>query len=130
MGYSPWSRKESDTTEQLHFHFFFPVVRNPLVSAKDPGTIPGQGAKSPYAAGQLGPHTSAETQQTPPQSKEKATLNLLAIAPHSLPTSASAFVVVQLLSCVRVCDPVDCSTPGFPPSLCPRAQSDSCSLNW
>ena len=21
VGYSPWSRKESDTTEQLHFHF-------------------------------------------------------------------------------------------------------------
>ena len=21
MGYSPWGRKESDTTEQLHFHF-------------------------------------------------------------------------------------------------------------
>ena len=81
MGYSPWGRKESDTTEQLAFHFFFPVVRNPLVSAKDPGTLPGQGAKSPYAAGQLGPHTSAETQQTPPQSKEKATLNRPAFSP-------------------------------------------------
>ena len=23
MGYSPWGRKESDTTEQLHFHFHF-----------------------------------------------------------------------------------------------------------
>ena len=22
MGYSPWGRKESDMTEQLHFHFF------------------------------------------------------------------------------------------------------------
>ena len=21
MGYSPWGRKESDTTERLHFHF-------------------------------------------------------------------------------------------------------------
>ena len=21
VGYSPWGRKESDTTEQLHFHF-------------------------------------------------------------------------------------------------------------
>ena len=21
MGYSPWGREESDTTEQLHFHF-------------------------------------------------------------------------------------------------------------
>ena len=23
VGYSPWGRKESDTTEQLHFLFFF-----------------------------------------------------------------------------------------------------------
>ena len=23
VGYSPWGRKESDTTEQLHFHFSF-----------------------------------------------------------------------------------------------------------
>ena len=22
MGYSPWGRKKSDTTEQLHFHFY------------------------------------------------------------------------------------------------------------
>jgi len=25
-----------------------------------------------------------------------------------------AFVVVQLVSHVRLCDPMDCSTPGFP----------------
>ena len=24
MGYSPWGRKESDTTEQLHFHLLAP----------------------------------------------------------------------------------------------------------
>ena len=24
VGYNPWGRKESDTTEQLHFHFFQP----------------------------------------------------------------------------------------------------------
>ena len=23
IGYSPWGRKESDTTERLHFHFHF-----------------------------------------------------------------------------------------------------------
>ena len=23
IGYSPWGRKELDTTERLHFHFFF-----------------------------------------------------------------------------------------------------------
>ena len=26
IGYSPWGRKESDTTERLHFHFHFPKV--------------------------------------------------------------------------------------------------------
>ena len=26
VGYSPWSRKESDTTEQLHFHFRFHLM--------------------------------------------------------------------------------------------------------
>ena len=25
VGYSPWSRKESDTTERLHFHFSLPM---------------------------------------------------------------------------------------------------------
>ena len=26
MGYSPWGRKESDTTERLHFHFHFHLL--------------------------------------------------------------------------------------------------------
>ena len=25
--YSPWGRKESDTTEQLHFHFHIPIYK-------------------------------------------------------------------------------------------------------
>ena len=33
--YSPWGRKESDTTEQLHFHFFtdyyLVITRNKLL---------------------------------------------------------------------------------------------------
>ena len=37
VGYSPWGRKESDTTEQLHFHFHFLIIKgrplpSPLVS--------------------------------------------------------------------------------------------------
>ena len=27
MGYSPWGRKESDTTERLHFHFHLRILR-------------------------------------------------------------------------------------------------------
>ena len=34
MGYSPWGRKESDATEQLHFHFTFRV---PVTGAKSLG---------------------------------------------------------------------------------------------
>ena len=26
VGYSPWGHKESDTTELLHFHFFFTFI--------------------------------------------------------------------------------------------------------
>ena len=29
VGYSPWGRKESDTTERLHFHFHFLVIPQP-----------------------------------------------------------------------------------------------------
>ena len=39
VGYSPWGRKESDTTERLHFHFLgsmvtFPGVPLPLLKAQ------------------------------------------------------------------------------------------------
>ena len=34
VGYSPWGREESDTTEQLHFHFLLSCIKegngNPL----------------------------------------------------------------------------------------------------
>ena len=43
---SPWSHKESDSTEQLHFHFSLSCVRegngNPLVFL--PGESQGQGS--------------------------------------------------------------------------------------
>ena len=31
VGYSPWGHKESDTTEQLHFHFPFPGRKTSLM---------------------------------------------------------------------------------------------------
>ena len=41
------------------------------------------------------------------------------------------FSSVQLLSPVRLCDPMDCSSPGFPyPSPTPGACSDSCLSSW
>ena len=68
VGYSPWGRKESDTTERLHFLSLSPsiqclhlaaleknfdqliqlfsgasVMKNPPANAGDPGSIPGSG---------------------------------------------------------------------------------------
>ena len=37
MGYSPRGRKESDTTEQLHFHFSFKYTQ--LVGGGDTGLV-------------------------------------------------------------------------------------------
>ena len=50
MGYSPWGRKESDTTEQLHFHFLLSCIgegnENPLQCSclenpRDQGSLVG-----------------------------------------------------------------------------------------
>ena len=46
VGYSPRGRKESDSTERLHFHFGFPGGSDSKASAcdaGDPGSIPGLG---------------------------------------------------------------------------------------
>ena len=32
VGYNPWGRKESDTTERLHFHFLSTLIRASLVA--------------------------------------------------------------------------------------------------
>ena len=39
------------------------------------------------------------------------------------------FVVVELLGCVWIYDPMDCSTPGFPALHYPRICSSSCPLS-
>ena len=58
VGYSPWGRKESDTTKRLSTA---PVVKNPPCNAGNVGSITGRETKIPHAAGQLGPHTTTET---------------------------------------------------------------------
>ena len=45
------------------------MVKNPPSSAGDMGSIPGQRAKIPHAAGQLSPHTVARETRTPQQEK-------------------------------------------------------------
>ena len=42
---------------------------------------------------------------------------------------STQFSSVQSLSRVRLCDPMDCSTPGFPPPLPSRVCSSSCPLS-
>ena len=39
-------------------------------------------------------------------------------------------VVVQSLSCVQLCDPMDCGMPTPCPSFSPEVCSDSCPLSW
>ena len=44
VGYSPWGRKESDTTERLHFHFpWCSVPTESACNAGNTGSIPGWG---------------------------------------------------------------------------------------
>ena len=44
VGYSPWGRKESDTTERLHFHFpWCSVGTESACNAGNAGSIPGWG---------------------------------------------------------------------------------------
>ena len=52
--------------------------------------------------------------------------------PRSLSREPSWFTVVPLLSCVWLCNPVDCSTPGFPVFhyLSPWVWSHFCPLSW
>ena len=37
MGYSPQGRKESDTTERLHFHFHFEVTKEKILLPAEKG---------------------------------------------------------------------------------------------
>ena len=40
MGYSPWGRKESETTERLHFHFSFQQEHLPVLHSAGLGASP------------------------------------------------------------------------------------------
>ena len=51
--YSPWGRKESDTTEQLHFHFYAlekematpsSVLAWRILGTEEPGGLPSMGS--------------------------------------------------------------------------------------
>ena len=44
MGYSPWGRKESETTERLHFHFHALEKKMATHSSTVAWRVPGTGA--------------------------------------------------------------------------------------
>ena len=55
MGCSPWGRKESDTTERLHFHFHFHALEKEMATHSsvlawripgtgEPGGLPSMGS--------------------------------------------------------------------------------------
>ena len=55
MGCSPWGREESDTTEQLHFHFHLPALEKEMATHSsvlawripgtgEPGGLPSMGS--------------------------------------------------------------------------------------
>ena len=47
-GYSPWGRKESDTTERLHFHFLIPQAVTKW--SKDQEKVTEKGMFGPHAS--------------------------------------------------------------------------------
>ena len=55
MGYSPWGREESDTTERLHFHFSLHALEKEMATHSsvlawripgtgEPGGLPSKGS--------------------------------------------------------------------------------------
>ena len=54
MGCSPWGRKESDMTEQLHFHFSLSCIREGNGNTGTPVSLPGESCGQRSLAG-LGP---------------------------------------------------------------------------
>ena len=68
VGYSQWGRKESDTTERLHFTS---AVKNPLASAGDAGLSPGSGRSLEK---EMATHSSIPAWRTP-RTEEAARLH-------------------------------------------------------
>ena len=73
VGYGPWGPKELDRTERLDFHFSLQWLGIHLAMQ---GTQVQSLVRELRFHRQLSPHTSTNTQETLPQNKENATLDL------------------------------------------------------
>ena len=98
VGSSPWGRKESDTTERLHFHISLLCIRegngNPLQCSC---------LKNPKDGGACWAAVSGVAQSQ--------TL-LKRLSSSNLFEEQKKVKVKVAQSCVTLCDPMDCSPPG------------------
>ena len=106
VGYSPWGDKKSDTTERFHFHFSLSCI--------------GEGNGNPLQCSCLeNPRDRGawwadiyRVAQSQTRLKQLSSSSILKIKIWYY--EANEYFVIQLLSHVWLCDPMNCSTTGFP----------------
>ena len=111
VGYILWGREESDMTERLHFHFSLSFIGegngNPLqCSCLENPRDRGAWWASIYGVAQ------SQTQLmrlSSSSSKQKLLTSVI-----SRDIKHLRYVVVVAQSCPPLCNPMDCSMPGFP----------------
>ena len=111
IGYSPWGRKELDTTERLPFHFSLSCIGvgngNPLqCSCLENPRNRGAWWASIYGVAQSWTQLMRLSSSS---SKQKLLTSVISRDIKDL-----RYVVVVAQSCPPLCNPMDCSTLGFP----------------
>ena len=101
VGCSPWGREESDTTERLHFHFSLSCI--------------GEGNGNPLQCSCLENPRDGEAWLAAVYGVAQSQTRLKRLSSSSLfYFILPQFSSVQSLTCVRLCNPMNCSTPGLP----------------
>ena len=96
VGCSPWGREESDTTERLHFHFSLSCI--------------GEGHGNPLQCSCLENLRDGGAWWAAVYGVAQSQTRLKRLSSSSIVNKV--VVVVQSLSCLLLCKPVDCSTLG------------------
>ena len=94
VGYSPWGRKESDTTERLHFHFYDCIIHE-----KIPRVSPGRGCAAGQYKSDLHPKPFQHSSHLASPPCVASVLQVGGAPTESLPHSlhAQGFSPVQIL---------------------------------
>ena len=140
VGYSPWGREESDTTERLPFHFSLPCIGegngNPLqCSCLENPRDGGAWWAAVYGVAQSRTRLKQlSSSRLPictgllffiPVSHTQPLLTRLAVpleqASHTVLACCCCCPVVLTKSCLTLCDPKGCSSPGSPVLHYPRS---------